>query len=67
MQVYTEKSEWPKPKAENLGFLITWEGIKPQRKKVQGIIDMELSSITKEVQSFIGMVNYYKSLWPRRS
>ena len=50
-----------------LGFLVTRNGIKPQWKKVQGILDMEKPKSTTQVRSFVGMVNYYKSLWLRRS
>ena len=67
MQVNAEKSAWAKPEVEYLGFLITRQGIRPQRKKVQGILDIKEPKSTKQVRSFVGMVNYYKSLWPRRS
>ena len=67
MQVNADKSSWAKPEVEYLGFLITREGIKPQRKKIQGILDMSEPKTTKQVRGFIGMVNYYKTLWPRRS
>ena len=67
MQVNAEKSSWAQPEVEYLGFLITREGIKPQKKKVQGILDIKEPTSTKQVRSFIGMINYYKTMWPGRS
>ena len=61
MQVNTEKSARAKPEVEYLGFLITRQVIKPQRKKAQGILDIKEPKRTKKV-SFVGMVNYYKPL-----
>ena len=62
-----QKSFWAKPQVEYLGFLVTREGIKPQSKKIQGILNVKQPKSTKQVRSFIGMINYYRSLWPRRS
>jgi len=54
-------------KVEHLGFLVTRDGIKPQQKKVQGILDIKEPASTKQVRSFVGMINNYKSMWPSRS
>ena len=64
MQVNAEKSAWKRPEVEYLGFVITHERIKPQHKKVQGILDMKEPASTKQVRSLASMVNYYKPLWP---
>ncbi len=45
-----------------LSFLITWNRIKPKRKKVQAIM-----AIPKQVRAFIRMVNYYKNTWKHRA
>ena len=50
-----------------LGYIITREGIKPNPKKVQGIMYLKRPSPTTEVQALIGMVHYYRYMWPRRS
>ena len=55
------------PEVKYLGFLITREGVKPQQKKIQGILDIKEVRYTKQIRSFAGMINYYKVLWPRRS
>ena len=52
---------------EYLGYIITKEGIKPQPKKVQAILDMQHPTTKTEVRHFLGMVQYYRDLWPRRS
>ena len=50
-----------------LGYVITREGIKPDTKKVQGIIDIGRPTTTTEAQALIGMVQYYREIWPRYS
>ena len=55
------------PKVEYLGFMITRTGIKPQAKKVEAILNIEPPKTHKQLRGFLGMVNFYKNLWPRRS
>ena len=62
MQVNPEKSFWAKPEVEYLGFLITRDGIKPQQKKIQSILNIAEPTNQKQLRSFLGMVNYYRSL-----
>ena len=50
-----------------LGFVITREGIKPDPKKVQGIMYIGLPSTTTKYRALIGMVQYYRDMWPMRS
>ena len=50
-----------------LGYVTTREVIKPDPKKVQGIMDIGRPSITTEARSLMGMVQYYRDIWPRRS
>ena len=52
---------------EYLGFIINREGVRPQVKKIQGMLDLKQLSSQKEVRGFIGMANFYRSMWPRRS
>ena len=44
--------------------LITWEVIKPDSKKVQGIMDLGRTNTTTEVRMIIGMIQYYRYMWP---
>ena len=50
-----------------LGYIITPKGIKPNPKKIKAIQAMERPSTVTEVRRLIGMVQYYRDLWPRRS
>ena len=35
--------------------------------KLKGIMDLGRPATTTEAQALIGMVHYYKDMWPRRS
>ena len=66
-QVNLVKSFWAKSEVEYLGFVITREGIRPQKKKIQGILSVKEPTSTKQLQSFIGMINFYKEMWRSRA
>ena len=51
----------------HLGYVITREGLKPDPKKVHGIIDIRLRTTTAEARELIGMVQYYRDIWPSQS
>ncbi len=46
---------------------MTREGIKPQSNKVQTILTIQPPKNVKELRHFLGMVQYYRDLWARRS
>ena len=50
-----------------LGYVISREGIKPNPKKVQGIMDLGRPATTTEARELIGTVQYYRDMWTRRS
>ena len=52
---------------EYLGYIITKEGVKPDPKKIQGIMDMTCPTTSTKVRRLNGIVQYYRDLWPRRS
>ncbi len=52
---------------EYLGYILTRDGIKPQQNKVQAILTLALPRNIKELHRFLGMVQYYRDLWERRS
>jgi hypothetical protein len=48
-----------------LGYILTREGIKPQPKKVQAILVLNLPSSAKELRQFLGMVQYKRDMWAK--
>ena len=50
-----------------LGYVITREILKPNPKKVQGVIYFVQPNTKTEVQGLINMVQYYRNLCPRLS
>ena len=52
---------------EYLGYLLTSDGIKPQQKKIEAIKRIKSPKNPKQLRSFLGLVNFYRDLWPKRS
>ena len=50
-----------------IGYVITQEEIKPDLKKVKGITYIGRSTTRTEAREIIGMVHYYRYMWPRQS
>jgi hypothetical protein len=50
-----------------LGYILTRDGIKPQSNKVQAILAIQPPTNVKKLRHFLGMVQYYRDLWARRS
>ena len=67
LKVNAKKSFFAKNELEYLGYWITQNGIQPTTKKVDAISNMKAPTNKKELRSFIGMVNYYRDMWVRRS
>ena len=65
--VNPSKCDWVTQSTEYLDFLLTPDGIKPLPNKVQAITQIARPTSTKHVRSFVGLVNYYKDMWPRRA
>jgi hypothetical protein len=52
---------------EYLGYILTRGGIEPQPKKVHAILALNPPKSVKELQRFLGMVQYYRDMWAKRS
>jgi len=67
LKVNAAKSFFSTHKIEYLGYILTREGIKPQPKKVQAILALNLPYNVKELRHFLGMVQYYRDMWAKHS
>jgi hypothetical protein len=67
LKVNGAKSSFRAHKIEYLGYILTRDGIKPQLKKVQAILVLNLPNNIKESRHFVGMVQYCRDMWARRS
>ena len=67
MAVNAEKTFWAVGEVDYLGFKLTKNGVTPQPKKIAAITGMKPPRNVKDVRHFIGMVNYYRYMWKRRS
>ncbi len=59
------KSFFCAQETEYLGYILTRRGIKPQHKKVQAILALDPPKSVKELQLFLGMVQYYRDMWAK--
>ena len=60
LYVKSEKCKWKVRKVEFLGVVIGPEGIKMEEEKVKGVLDWPTPKCVKNVQKFLGLVNYYR-------
>jgi hypothetical protein len=69
MRVNISKSKFFAEQIKCLGYWITRQGIKPIRNKVEAILNIKAPKTRKttELRQFIGIVNYYRDMWFRRS
>ena len=67
LRVNATKSTFATNKIEYLGYILTQEGIKPQPEKVSAILVIQPPTNVKGLRKFLGMVQYYRDLWEKRS
>ena len=67
LKVNAQKSKFSAIETEYLGYVLTTDGIKPQQKKVHAILALTPPTGVKDLHRFLGMVQYYRDLWAKRS
>ena len=61
------KCFFAKTELEYLGYWLTRDGIQPQPKKVEAICRLQPLRNSRQLRHFLGMVNFYRDMWRRRS
>jgi hypothetical protein len=54
-------------KIDYLGYEITRDGIQPQPNKVEAILKRIPPKTKRQLIHFLGMINYYRDVWQKRS
>ena len=67
LRVNAAKSTFATDEIEYLGYILSRAGIKPQPEKVQAILAINPPKNVKELRKFLGIVQYYRDLWEKRS
>ena len=65
LKLNRKKCEFFKNEMKYLGHLITTEGLKPDKDKIQVIQDLNPPINVKQVRSFMGMANFFRRYLPR--
>jgi Reverse transcriptase (RNA-dependent DNA polymerase) len=67
LHVNADKSTFCAEETEYLGFWIPRHGVQPMTNKIEAILNIAPPSNRNQLRWFIGMVNYYRDMWIRRS
>ena len=67
LKVNANKSFFAREGLEYLGYWISRDGIQPLTTKVEAIQRIAPPKNKRELRRFIGIVNYYRDMWIRRS
>ena len=67
LTVNAGKSSFCAVGTEYLGYVLSQDGIKPQKMNVQAILALTLPQNIKQLHRILGMVQYYRDIWARCS
>ena len=67
LRIQTKKCTFCAPEVEYLGYLITRNGIKPCKAKVEAINNLAVPKTVRDVRRILGIINFYRDMWPKRS
>ena len=67
LKVNAKKSFFGRGELEYLGYWITRKGVMPVPKKIEVIKNIATPKLIRDVRKFVGMLNYYRDMWIRRS
>jgi hypothetical protein len=60
MKIKPKKTEFHRKEVKFLGYIVSREGLKIDKKKIKAITSWPKLSTVKEVQSFLGFANFYR-------
>ena len=63
MKINNAKSTFCSFETEYLGYTLNREGIAPQTKKIDVILQLSPPTKVKELRTFLEMVQYYQDMW----
>ena len=67
LKVNASQSCFGAHKFDHLGYHVTCDGFMPIPKKVEAIQALAVPKTCKQLRQFIGMINFYRGMWKKRS
>jgi RNase H-like domain found in reverse transcriptase len=67
LHIHVEETFLASQEVDYLGYTLSSKGIKPQYKKIIALLALPVPKDRKQLQSFLGFVNFYRQLWYYRS
>lgn len=67
LRINAPKSTFAMQEVEYLGYILSRVGIKPMPEKVSAILAISPPKNVRELRRFLGIVQYYRDMWVRRS